>query len=254
MRKQIAAANWKMNCTLEEAKLLLEQMSDQGAGPAENQEVIVAVPFPYLLLAKEFFEKKSGYHIAAQNCSSKESGAYTGEVSAAMIASCGVQYVIIGHSERREYFRETHDELTEKVKQALSHGLTPVFCCGEPLQVRESNEQNHFVAMQLQESLFGLDAGQFARIIIAYEPIWAIGTGKTASSDQAQEMHAFIRQTIAGKYGQDLASDVSILYGGSVKGDNAQEIFQKPDVDGGLVGGASLKAGEFDAIVRALKR
>lgn len=254
MRMQIAAANWKMNCTLDEAKQLLKELSSPAIKIKSQHRVIIAVPFPYLILAKEFFTGVPGYFVAAQNCYDKEAGAYTGEVSAAMIASCGITHVIIGHSERRSYFSETNAMLAEKVKLALKNHLTPIFCCGESLKVREENLQNAFIGRQIEESLFHLEPGQFPRIIIAYEPIWAIGTGKTATSEQAQEMHSFIRRTITEKYGSSVAEDITILYGGSVKGSNAAELFEKPDVDGGLVGGASLKAAEFKKIIESLKK
>lgn len=254
MRKQIAAANWKMNCNLEEAKLLLGALSSSVVKVKAHHQVIIAVPFPYLLLAQSFVDNVSGYYIAAQNCYDKELGAYTGEVSAAMIASCHISHVIVGHSERRGYFNETNLMLAEKVKLALKHRLTPIFCCGESLKVREENMQNAFIGRQIEESLFDLNPEDFSKIIIAYEPIWAIGTGKTATSEQAQQMHHFIRRTIGGRYGEQLAEEISILYGGSVKGSNAEELFAKPDVDGGLVGGASLKADEFIKIIESLKK
>ncbi len=253
MRKQVAAANWKMNCTLQEAKTLLGSMAEKYSALKEDQQVVVAVPFPYLQLASEVLTKFPGYHIAAQNCSQHESGAFTGEVSAAMIASCGISHVIIGHSERREYFNEGNDILADKVKQALKNNLTPIFCCGEELEIREKGNQNEFVASQIKGSIFDLEADSFSKVIIAYEPIWAIGTGKTATAEQAQEMHAHIRQTITEKYGSAVAAQTSILYGGSVKPDNAEEIFGKQDVDGGLVGGASLKAADFQQIINSLK-
>lgn len=253
MRKQIAAANWKMNCTLPQAKDLLKKFSDESPELKESQEVILAVPFPYLLLAKEMLSGKEHYFIAAQNCYTKDFGAYTGEVSAAMLDSCRISHVILGHSERRQYFHETNAMLAEKTDEALKQNLVPVFCCGEDLEIREKGIQNDFVSNQIKESLFHLSDEQFSNIIIAYEPIWAIGTGKTASSEQAEEMHAHIRKTIAEKYGENIAGNTSILYGGSVKGDNASEIFAQPDVDGGLVGGASLKADEFFTIIKSLK-
>lgn len=253
MRKQIAAANWKMNCTLSQAKELLNELAANYTGLNANQQVVIAVPFPYLLLAKEILGNCQDYYVSAQNCYTKESGAYTGEVSVPMLASCNISHVIIGHSERREYFGETNAILAEKVKLALQHKLIPVFCCGEALEIREKGSQNEFVGNQIKESLFDLNPEDFSKVIIAYEPIWAIGTGKTATSDQAQEMHAYIRNVIADKYGKAVADGISILYGGSVKAANANEIFGKPDVDGGLVGGASLKADEFQHIISGLK-
>lgn len=253
MRKQIAAANWKMNLTLTQGMNLIDDILAKGIELNAHQHVIFGVPFPYLLPALEKVANKKNYDVSAQNCYSKESGAYTGEVSAAMLKSIGCDYVILGHSERREYFAENHNDLAEKVNLCLAHHLKPIFCCGESLKIREEGSQNSFVSMQLRESLFHLNESQVKSIVIAYEPIWAIGTGQTATSDQAQEMHANIRSVIADEYGQAVADSISILYGGSVKGSNAAELFGKPDVDGGLVGGASLKAGEFAEIIQALK-
>jgi triosephosphate isomerase len=194
-----------------------------------------------------------GFQVAAQNCYAQKSGAFTGETSLEMLVSLGVTHVIIGHSERREIFGESNELLAQKVSLALEYGVTPVFCCGEPLPIREANTQNAFVAEQLKESLYQLTAEQMQQVVIAYEPIWAIGTGKTATSLQAQEMHAFIRSELATQFGNLVADHTTILYGGSVKAANAVELFQQPDVDGGLVGGASLIATEFAAIIRALK-
>ncbi|HVZ25389.1 MAG TPA: triose-phosphate isomerase, partial [Sediminibacterium sp.] len=220
----------------------------------DHQQAVFAVPFPYLPMALEKMKGRTGTFIAAQNCSQYKSGAYTGEVSAEMLRSMDVTYVILGHSERREYFQENNAMLARKLDQALANGLQPVFCCGEPLQIREAGTQNAYVAEQLKESLYHLDDASMQKIVIAYEPIWAIGTGKTATSAQAQEMHAFIRGELGKQYGADLAQKISILYGGSVKAANAVELFSQPDVDGGLVGGASLLAEEFAAIIRALKK
>lgn len=253
MRKQIAAANWKMNLSLQQAGELLDEISNKNISLSSSQEVVLAVPFPYLLLANEKVKNNKGFFIAAQNCYTQLSGAYTGEVSAPMLASCKIEYVIIGHSERREYFSEDYKVLAQKVDVCLSNGLKPIFCCGENLQIRESNNQNEFVEKQIKESLFHLNASQLQNFVVAYEPIWAIGTGKTASAGQAQEMHAHIRNVFEKKYGKAVADSISILYGGSVKANNAKEIFSKPDVDGGLVGGASLNATEFEAIIKSLK-
>ncbi|MGZ3952710.1 MAG: triose-phosphate isomerase, partial [Flavisolibacter sp.] len=220
----------------------------------EHQQVIFAVPFPYLIMAKSGVADDRGYSIAAQNCSDKKSGAYTGEVSAEMLQSLGVKYCIIGHSERREYFLENNKILAEKVNICLQYELTPIFCCGESLRIREENNQNQFVQQQLEESLFHLSPEQVKSIIIAYEPIWAIGTGKTASTEQAQEMHKHLRSVLAGKYGDAVADEIPVLYGGSVKANNAAELFGSPDVDGGLVGGASLVAKDFIDIIKALKK
>lgn len=254
MRKQIAAANWKMNLTVQQAQQLLDDVLNKQQSLSQNQQVVFAVPSPYLFLAQQKAEGKTNVFIAAQNCYSKKSGAYTGEVSVEMLQSLNIHHVVLGHSERREHFNESNELLAEKINICLEHNITPIFCCGEPLPVREANTQNEFVAKQLQESLFHLTAGQLQKVEIAYEPIWAIGTGKTATSQQAQQMHAYIRSQIAEKYGQQVADDISILYGGSVKANNAKEIFSQPDVDGGLVGGASLNADEFVAIINSLKQ
>ena len=254
MRKQIAAANWKMNLTLTEGEALLDAINAKPHSLAPNQEAIFAVPFPYISMAQAKVGAKTNVYVAAQNCSNKLSGAYTGEVSVTMLQSMCVKYVVIGHSERREYFNESNELLAQKVDICLENKTTPIFCCGEPLEIRESATQNEYVAKQLTESLFHLSEEAISHVVIAYEPIWAIGTGKTASSEQAQEMHAFIRSHIARKYGQSIADSISILYGGSVKSANAVEIFGQPDVDGGLVGGASLIADEFVAIINALKK
>lgn len=252
MRKQIAAANWKMNLTYQEGEKLLNAILVENIQLAPHQQVIFAVPFPYLIMTKSELAEEGNYFAAAQNCYNKAAGAFTGEISAAMLHSIGVRYCIVGHSERREYFGETNKILAEKVDLCLENFITPIFCCGEPLEIREAGTQNEYVAKQLQESLFHLTDEQLKKIVIAYEPIWAIGTGKTATTDQAQEMHAWLRSVIAGKYSK-AAEDVSILYGGSVKAGNAVELFASPDVDGGLVGGASLVADDFKAIIRALQ-
>lgn len=253
MRKQIAAANWKMNLTLSQANELLDEIINKNISLSPDQLAVFGVPFPYLLLAKDKIKNSKGFLIAAQNCYTKESGAYTGEVSAVMIASCNTEYVIIGHSERREYFNEDNKTLALKVDVCLKSNLKPIFCCGESLEIREGGNQNKYVGNQLKESLFHLESDVIKNFVIAYEPIWAIGTGKTASADQAQEMHAYIRNVLAEKYGSEIAESISILYGGSVKGNNAKEIFGKRDVDGGLVGGASLNASEFAEIIGSLK-
>ena len=254
MRKQIAAANWKMNCTLQQATALLDELLATPHETDANHVAVFGVPFPYLMLAKEKLAGKANVFVAAQNCYNKKSGAYTGETSCEMLQSIGVEYVIIGHSERREYFNESNQMLAEKIDLALSYGLTPIFCCGEALDIREAGTQNDYVALQLKESLYHLSAEQLQKIVIAYEPIWAIGTGKTATSEQAQEMHAHLRNELSKQYGDDAASGISILYGGSVKASNAAEIFGQPDVDGGLVGGASLVAKDFAAIINGLKK
>lgn len=253
MRKQIAAANWKMNLTITEAETLLDKILNGTGEVSANQQVVFAVPAPYLTMAVEKIKRQLNVSVAAQNIYSKKSGAFTGEISVGMLTSIGVDHAVIGHSERREYFNERNDFLAEKVKVCLGENIVPIFCCGEALPVREVNQQNSFVKKQLEESLFDLSADDIQKVVIAYEPIWAIGTGKTATSDQAQEMHAHIRSQLAGKYGETVANNVSILYGGSVKASNAKEIFGKPDVDGGLIGGASLIADEFISIINALK-
>lgn len=253
MRQQIAAANWKMNLTYQQAETLLEELTSTPHDLNENQLAIFAVPSPYLQLANTKLVGKKNVFVAAQNCHSKKSGAFTGEVSVEMLTSMNIQYVILGHSERREYFLESNQFLADKINICIEHNIRPIFCCGEPLNIREANTQNDFVGKQLEESLYHLSAEQLKQVVIAYEPIWAIGTGKTASSEQAQEMHAFIRQQLAARYGAEVAESISILYGGSVKGNNAAELFSQKDVDGGLVGGASLNASEFITIINSLQ-
>ena len=253
MRKQIAAANWKMNLTLQQAEALIDELIATPHELKANQEAIFAVPYPYLITVKHKLAGKTNTFVAAQNCYDKKSGAYTGEVSAEMLKSVGVDYVIVGHSERREYFNESHAMLAAKIDICLEYELKPIFCCGEPLSIREAGTQNSFVETQLKESLFHLSAHQLSGFVIAYEPIWAIGTGKTASNEQAQEMHAHVRSIMAKQYGDMVANSISILYGGSVKANNAKDIFGQPDVDGGLVGGASLTAADFAVIINSLK-
>ncbi len=253
MRKQIAAANWKMNLTLQQAETLTNELLNTPQNLTDNQLAVFGVPFPYLTTIKNKLTGQKNIFVAAQNCYNKKSGAFTGEVSAEMLKSIGLQFVIIGHSERREYFNESNAVLAEKVNICFENNLQPIFCCGEPLAIREAGTQNSYVETQLKESLFHLTAAQLTGFVIAYEPIWAIGTGKTASSEQAQEIHAYIRSVMAKQYGNEVAESISILYGGSVKANNAKEIFGKPDVDGGLVGGASLVAAEFAAIINSLK-
>ena len=253
MRKQIAAANWKMNLTLQQAETLMDELVAIPHDLSENQEAVFGVPFPYLINIKKKLAGKRNAFVAAQNCYDKTAGAYTGEVSAGMLKSIAVDYVILGHSERREYFNESHAMLAAKINICFEHGLKPIFCCGEALVIREAGTQNSFVETQLKESLFHLTAEQLTGFVIAYEPIWAIGTGKTASNGQAQEMHAHIRSVMATQYGAAVADSISILYGGSVKANNAKEIFAQPDVDGGLVGGASLVAADFAVIINSLK-
>jgi triosephosphate isomerase (TIM) len=253
MRKKIVAGNWKMNKTLEGAhSLASEVMAFVAHEVSGHVKIVLAVPFPYLLAIKTQLGVDSAIAVAAQNCSEHEWGAYTGEVSAPMLQSIGISFVIVGHSERRQYFGENGKLLAAKINASLTHGLTPIFCCGEPLEIRERGTQEALVTRQVEESLFHLGANELRNVVIAYEPVWAIGTGKTATSQQAQEMHAVIRGHIAHKYGRSVADEISILYGGSVKSDNAKELFSCPDVDGGLVGGASLKSREFMDIVKAV--
>ena len=254
MRKQIAAANWKMNLSLEEGIKLVNDILDAKIILETLQEAVFAVPFPYLINIKNVIGNHPNFYVAAQNCASEKAGAYTGETSAQMIKSIHIPYVIIGHSERREYYHETNEILAKKITLVLANNLTPIFCCGESLEIRQADNQNEFVEKQLEESLFHLSAEEIINIVIAYEPIWAIGTGLTASSQQAQQMHAHIRKVFEEKYGNEISKNISILYGGSVKAANAVEIFSQPDVDGGLVGGASLVANEFITIIKSLKK
>ena len=249
MRKNIAAGNWKMNLDYDQAVSLLTNLKAENL--PDDVEVVLAVPFPYLKPLNDMLVGDSSIRLSAQNCHDQESGAYTGEVSVNMIKSLGVDTVVVGHSERRQYFNESDELLKAKVDLLLKHGMKVIFCCGEPLEIREANGQNGYVSQQLVNSLFHLDAEQFASIVIAYEPIWAIGTGRTASPEQAQEMHAFLRTIIREKYDDATADDLSILYGGSVKPANAQELFANADVDGGLVGGASLDSNGFAEIARS---
>jgi triosephosphate isomerase len=253
MRKQIAAANWKMNLTFQEGEKLLDDILGADIKLDNHQLTIFAVPYPYLIMTRSEVEEEWNYHAAAQNCHHKKSGAFTGEISVEMLHSIGVNYCVVGHSERREYYAETNVMLAAKVNLCFESSITPIFCCGEPLNIREAGTQNDYVAAQLRESLFHLHASVIKNIIIAYEPIWAIGTGKTATTEQAQEIHKYLRSVIAAQYGEAVANEIPILYGGSVKANNAKELFSCPDVDGGLVGGASLVAADFIEIVKALK-
>jgi len=248
MRKNIVAGNWKMNNTLQEGLKLATDLEKAVEGKSLKCDVVVCTPFIHLAPVAAALKKVG---VGAENCADKVSGAYTGEVSAAMVASTGAKYVIIGHSERRAYYGETNAILKEKTLLALANGLTPIFCIGEVLAEREAEQQNTVVGKQIAESLFDLSAEDFGKIILAYEPVWAIGTGKTATSAQAQEMHAFIRKTVEGKYGKTVADNTSILYGGSCNAANAAELFANPDVDGGLIGGASLSVEKFLPIVEA---
>lgn len=249
MRKQIVAGNWKMNNGLAESKKLAKQVAKKvKKAKIKNTKVVIAPTFVSLAAAVKA-TKKSKVKVAAQNMHFEESGAFTGEVSAKMLKSVGVKTVILGHSERREYFGETDELLTKKVDAALANKMDVIFCFGEVLADRKSGNQEAVVENQIKNALFHLEASAFNNIVLAYEPVWAIGTGETASPEQAQDMHAFIRKTLADKYGSEVANSVSILYGGSCKPTNAREIFSKPDVDGGLIGGAALNADDFFAIV-----
>lgn len=242
-----------MNKTLDEANALASEILGMVDAEVKGDvKVIFCVPFPYLLSIKNLLGSNSRISVGAQNCSEHESGAYTGEVSAPMLKSMGIPYVILGHSERRQYFGEDGKLLAKKVDVAQKHGLTPIFCCGEPLEVREANQHEALVKKQIEEALFHLDAAGIQNVIIAYEPVWAIGTGKTASAQQAQDMHAVIRKHLASKYGQAVADSITIQYGGSVNAANAKELFSCPDVDGGLVGGASLKSREFTEVIKGM--
>lgn len=250
MRKNIVAGNWKMNKNLQEGLELAKELNEALKGKSVNCDVIIGTPFVHLASVVEAVDADK-ISVAAQNCSDKPSGAYTGEVSAEMVASTGVKYVILGHSERRAYYGETPEILKEKVKMAFENKLTPIFCIGEVLEERESEKHFGVVKSQIEASLFDLPAEDFKNIILAYEPVWAIGTGKTATAAQAQEMHAFIRKTLAEKYGEEVANNTSILYGGSCNASNAKELFSNPDVDGGLIGGASLGVDKFMPIIEA---
>ena len=253
MRKKIVAGNWKMNLNLQEGVALAKEINEALVQDKPNCDVIICTPFIHLASVAQVLDANV-VGLGAENCADKEKGAYTGEVSAAMVKSTGAQYVILGHSERREYYGETAEMLKEKVQLALANGLKVIFCCGETLEEREAERQNEVVKAELDGSVFNLTAEEWKNIILAYEPIWAIGTGKTATSDQAQEMLAYIRSIVAEKYGQEVADETSILYGGSCKASNAPELFAKPDIDGGLIGGASLKAADFKGIIDAWKK
>lgn len=250
MRKNIVAGNWKMNTTVPEGVQLADDVNEALKEYKANCDVIICVPFTHLVPVCGIVDQEI-LGVGAENCADHKSGAYTGEVSAAMVASTGAKYVILGHSERRQYYNETSETLREKVALALANNLTPIFCIGEVLKEREDGSYFDVVRRQVEEGLFNLSPEDFSKIILAYEPVWAIGTGKTATADQAEDMHAFIRSTIADKYGAEIAENTSILYGGSCKPSNAEELFAKPDVDGGLIGGASLKAEDFMGIVKA---
>jgi triosephosphate isomerase len=250
MRKNIVAGNWKMNNSLQEGLALAKELETALSGKSPKCDVVIGTPFIHLAPVAAFIDTKK-IAVSAQNCADRSAGAYTGEVSAAMIASAGAAYVILGHSERRAYYGETDAILKEKVLLALASGLTPIFCVGEVLEERESGKHFDVVESQLKNALFDLSAEDFSKTVLAYEPVWAIGTGKTATPAQAQEIHAFIRRTIAARYGDAVAGDTSILYGGSCNASNAKDLFSNPDVDGGLIGGASLSVDKFMPIIEA---
>jgi len=251
MRKKIVAGNWKMNLDYNEGLSLFSEIAnmikDEITG---NQQVVVCSPFIHLYSLAQLAKRYSNVSIGAQNANQNESGAYTGEVSARMIKSVGAEYVILGHSERRQYYGEDNQLLAAKVDMALKHDLKPIFCIGETLEERESDQFFDVIQKQLNEGIFGLSEPDFTKVVLAYEPVWAIGTGKTATAEQAQEIHAFIRNAIAEKYNQQIADDTTILYGGSCNAKNAPELFAQPDIDGGLIGGASLKSRDFTDIVK----
>ena len=253
MRKKIVAGNWKMNLNLQEGIALASELNEALKADQPNCDVVICTPFIHLASVANVLNG-SVIGLGAENCADKEKGAFTGEVSAEMVKSTGAQYVILGHSERREYYKETPEILKEKVLLALKNGLKVIFCIGETLAEREADKQNEVVKAELEGSVFNLSEEDFKKIIIAYEPIWAIGTGKTATADQAEEIHAYIRSIVAEKYGQAVADETSILYGGSCKASNAPELFAKPDIDGGLIGGASLKCADFKGIIDAWKK
>ena len=252
MRKKIVAGNWKMNMNLQEGIALAKELNDTLKADKPNCGVVICTPFIHLASIAQFLDQ-TVIGLGAENCADKAKGAYTGEVSAEMVKSTGAQYVILGHSERRGYYAETPAILREKVQLALANGLEVIFCIGESLEEREQGIQNEVVKAELEGSVFNLTAEEFSHIIIAYEPIWAIGTGKTATAEQAEEIHAYIRSIVCEKFGAQVADDTTILYGGSCKPSNAKELFAKPDIDGGLIGGASLKAADFKGIIDAWK-
>jgi triosephosphate isomerase len=246
MRKKIVAGNWKCNTNLQEGIALAQEVNS--VVNTNDVVVVLGTPFIHLTEVVKTVTNKA-IAVAAQNCAAEAKGAFTGEVSASMVKSTGATYIILGHSERREYYGETSATLNKKVALTLENGLTPIYCCGEPLSIREAGTQNEYVINQLTETIFNLSADDFKKLVIAYEPIWAIGTGKTATTQQAQDIHKVIRDSIATKFGNDVAQGISILYGGSCNAANAKELFTNPDVDGGLIGGASLKAADFNAII-----
>lgn len=250
MRRNIVAGNWKMNLSFELADDLVNDIAEKLDSVELNADVVICPPFPYLELTSDLAQE-SNFFAGAQNVASFDNGAYTGEVSSKMLASMNVDYCIVGHSERRKYFNETNQEIATKITKLLKDDIKPIFCLGEVLEERESGKHFEVVQKQLEESLFNLTSQEILNVVIAYEPVWAIGTGKTATSLQAQEMHAFIRSLLDKKYGNEVAEEISILYGGSCNAKNAKELFANKDVDGGLIGGASLKAEDFLAIIKS---
>ena len=251
MRRKIVAGNWKMNKTYDEGIALVKECLELLKNVPANVQVVFAPTSIHLKSISDLIASNPNIHCAAQNCHWEKNGAFTGEVSVNIIKSTGATFVLVGHSERREYNHETNMELALKINACIASGLTPVFCCGESLEVRESSKHYEWIKTQLNESLFQLTHDEIVKTVIAYEPIWAIGTGKTATAEQAQEVHSFIRKLIAEKYSDDIANQISILYGGSCKPSNAKELFSQPDIDGGLIGGASLVASDFIGIVHS---
>ena len=251
MSKQIVAGNWKMNLDLSEADALLQGLIKLQKKFNSNAEVIICPSAPYLGVFAEKLKDHKWLKLGAQNCYFEDSGAYTGEISPLQLKSVSVDYCIVGHSERRDNFDESYEMLSKKTLALINHGITPIFCCGEQLQVRSSNVYREFVMKQIVDSLFSLSAEDIAKVVIAYEPIWAIGTGKTATAEEAQEIHALIRARVASQFGEKVATEISIIYGGSCKPENAKELFSQQDIDGGLIGGASLNADDFCAISNA---
>ena len=249
MSRKMVAGNWKMNTTPTSGQALVRAVMEKVGNP--GVVVVFGVPAIQLSAVQAAVAGKTNYAVAAQNMHQEASGAYTGEISAEMLADAGVEYVILGHSERRDYYGEEDELINRKIQRALEAGLRPIYCCGEKLDIREAGNQEVVVGKQVEQALYSLDPAQINRVVIAYEPVWAIGTGRTASQEQAQEMHAYIRRMISNQFGSEVADNMTILYGGSVKPDNAAELFAQPDVDGGLVGGASLDAASFAAIVAA---
>ena len=247
MRKHIVAGNWKMNTTVPEGIELAKAVVAKSAEVPSDVKLIIATPFTHLCPVAEVI-KGSSVALSAENCADKASGAYTGEISAAMLASASCEYVVLGHSERRQYYGETDGKLVEKVKLALANGLKVILCVGENLEEREAGKHFDVCGAQTKNVLYNFSAEELANIVIAYEPVWAIGTGKTATAEQAQEIHAYIRKVVADKFGKEVADEMSILYGGSCKPSNAKELFSQPDIDGGLIGGAALKAEDFIGI------